>query len=443
MIRYFKRANLILLLLLLLYLLPFPGAGAAPDSPIYTLRVEGPIVPVVAEYIQGGIVAAENQGASLVIIELSTPGGLLTTTQKIVEDILNAKVPVAVYVSPAGAWAGSAGTFITLASHIAVMAPGSRIGAAHPVAMGSEGEPSETQQQKAAEDAAAWIRSIAELKERDPVSAEATVLESKSFSDKEALELGLIDLQASSREELINHIQGRSVTLINGEEIDLDVVGKPIKELAMSSTQRLLFSVSEPNIAYLLMTVGTLGLVLELYHPGAIFPGVVGGISLLLGLYSLGSLNAQFSGIFLLLLGMGLIAAEVFMTSHGLLATGGVISFILGSFMLFSKTNPPFLQVSIRLIAITTLLLAAAIALLLRAVIRVQRRQAFSGRESLPGKRGIALTPLNPTGTVLFDGERWHAESSEPLEAGEKVLVTNIEGLVLTVKRWPKNEQTQ
>jgi len=432
---YFKKVNIILVLLF--YLFTIPGVAAQPSSSIYVLRVEGPIVPVVAEYIQEGIATAEKQGASTVIIELSTPGGLLTTTQKIVESILNARVPVVVYVSPAGAWAGSAGTFITLAAHVAAMAPGSRIGAAHPVAMGNEGELSETQKQKAAEDAAAWVRSIAELKGRNPASAETAVLESKSFSDSEAIQAGLIDLQVASRDELINQIHGRKITLISGEEISLDVAGKPIKELAMSFTQRLLFTVSEPNIAYLLMTVGTLGLILELYNPGAIFPGVAGGISLLLGLYALGSLNAHFSGIFLLLLGLGFMAAEVFVVSHGLLATGGIISFILGSFMLFSKSSPAFLQVSRPLIAGTALVMAAAVALLLRAVVRVHRRQAFTGRESLPGKRGLALTALKPSGTVLFDGERWQAESLESVEAGEKVLVMAVDGLKLTVKKWP------
>jgi membrane-bound serine protease (ClpP class) len=379
---YARKTNSILSLLLIFCLLFSPGAMAEPVSPIYVLQVEGPIVPVIGEYIREGVAAAEKQGASLVIIELSTPGGL-------------------------------------------------------------EGELSETQKQKAAEDAAAWIRSIAETRGRDPVSAEAAVLESKSFSDKEALELGLIDLHASSREDLINQIQGKNITLIGGQEISLDVVGKPIQELEMGAIQRLLFGVSEPNIAYLLMTVGTLGIILELYHPGAIFPGVVGGISLLLGLYALGSLNAQLSGILLLLLGLGLLAGEVFASSHGLLATGGLVSFTLGSFMLFSKANPPFLRVSITLIVTTALLLAAAIVLLLRAVIRAQRRQAFSGKESLPGKRGVALTAINPSGTVLFEGERWQAESSEPLEAGEKVLVTGMEGLVLRVKKWPEEQPPQ
>ncbi|NLW07081.1 MAG: nodulation protein NfeD [Clostridia bacterium] len=432
-----KKINIILVLITLLSL-SVNAASAQPAATIYVLRVEGPIVPVVAEYIQEGIATAEQHDAAAVIIELSTPGGLLTTTQKIVESILNARVPVIVYVSPAGAWAGSAGTFITLAAHVAAMAPGSRIGAAHPVAMGNEGQLSETQQQKAAEDAAAWIRSIAELRGRDPASAEATVLESKSYSDSEALQLGLVDLQAADRDELISLLEGRIVSLISGKELKLEVAGKQIRELSMSSIQRLLFSVSEPNIAYLLMTIGTLGLILELYHPGAIFPGVAGGISLLLGLYALGSLNAHFSGILLLLLGLGLMAAEVFVVSHGLLATGGIVSFALGSFLLFSKTNPAFLKVSIPLIVVTALLLAAAVALLLRAVIRVQRRQAFSGRESVQGKKGLALTDLNPTGTILFEGERWQAESIEPLPKGATVMITEMEGLKLKVKKWPE-----
>ncbi|SMB99071.1 Nodulation efficiency protein NfeD [Thermanaeromonas toyohensis ToBE] len=406
---------------------------------IYVLRVEGPIVPVTADYIQKGIREAYEDGACLLILELSTPGGLYSSTQKIVESILNAPLPVVVHVCPAGAWAGSAGTFITIAAHVAAMAPGSRIGAAHPVAVGSEGELPETHKQKIAQDAAAWVRSIAECRGRDPREAELAVLESKSFSDSEALKAGLIDLRATTREELLQQLEGKKVKLINGEEVTLQVIDKPIHLLAMTSAQRLLLAVSDPNIAYLFMTLGTLGLLVELYHPGAIFPGVVGGISLLLGLYALGSLEARFSGLLLLLLGLILMAAEVFVVSHGLLLGGGLISFILGSILLFNE-NPFYWRLNLVLVTVTSLILASFLTFLLGAAIKAQRRKVTTGRESLIGTQGVALTELKPEGTILVEGERWKAESTEPVSPGERVVVTGIEGLKLKVKRQSKTD---
>lgn len=401
---------------------------------VYMLRVEGPIVPVVADYILDGIQLAEKEKAACIILELSTPGGLYTATQKIVESILNSQVPVVVYVCPAGAWAGSAGTFITIAAHVAAMAPGCRIGAAHPVAIDNDGGLSDTQKQKMAQDAAAWVRSIAQLRGRDPAQAELAVLESRSFSDNEALKARLIDLQATDREHLLSQLQGRKVSLLGGREVILNVTGLPIKYVPMSPIQRLLFAVSEPNIAYLLVSIGTVGLLAELYNPGAIFPGVVGGISLILGLYALGSLNAQFSAVLLLLLGLALLAAEVFVVSHGLLAMGGVTSFVLGSLMLFSG-GPPALRVSLGLIAVTALSLVGFAGFLLGAVVKAHRRRAVTGKESLEGAIGTALTDLKPEGIVLVEGERWKAESLEPIEAGNRVIIVGIEGLKLKVRK--------
>lgn len=427
-------------IIILLWLLLFSAAITAPveaseiSPAIYVLRVEGPIVPIVADYIQEGIKLAEKSGAACIILELSTPGGLYTATQKIVESILNSQVPLVVYVCPAGAWAGSAGTFITIAAHVAAMAPGCRIGAAHPVAIDNDGGLSDTQKQKMAQDAAAWVRSIAQLRGRDPEKAELAVLESRSFSDNEALKARLIDLQATDRDHLLSQLQGRKVSLLGGREVILNVTGLPIKYVPMSPIQRLLFAVSEPNIAYLLMSIGTVGLLAELYHPGAIFPGVVGGISLILGLYALGSLNAQFSGVLLLLLGLALLAAEAFVVSHGLLAAGGVTSFVLGSLMLFSG-GPPAFRVNLGLIAITAASLVGFVGFLLGAVVKAQRRRAVTGKESLEGAIGTALTDLKPEGIVLVEGERWKAEGLEPVEAGDRVIIESIEGLKLKVRK--------
>lgn len=411
-----------------------PAGFSATGQEVYLLRVEGAIVPVVADYVRKGIRAAEEAGAGCVLLEINTPGGLYGTTQEIVECIMNSRVPVIVYVSPAGAWAGSAGTFITLSAHVAAMAPGSRIGAAHPVGVGGEGEMTDVQKEKITQDAAAWVRSIAQMRGRDPSRAEMAVLESKSFSDGEALKANLIDLVAANREELFKQLDGRRVTLIDGKEVELKLAGASLKPLVMSPVQRLLFKISEPNIAYILLTAGGLGLIMELYHPGAVFPGIVGGIGLLLGLYALGSLDAQFGGVLLILLGLGLLAAEAFVVSHGLLAGGGMVSFILGSLMLFGGGSPD-LRLNIGLIAVTAVCMAAFIAFLLGAVIKARGRPVVTGRESLVGTIGKALTDLRPEGIILAEGERWHAESLEPVTAGQRVVILEVEGLKVKVKK--------
>ena len=424
----------ILIWALLFFLLGSLCALSQPQETgsVYLLRVEGPIVPVVANYIKAGIrEAAENQ-AQCVLIELSTPGGLYHTTQDIVSAILNSPVPVVVYVAPAGAWAGSAGTFITIAAHVAAMAPGSRIGAAHPVPAGGS-EMSPTMEKKVAQDAAAWVRSISHMRGRNPEEAEKAVLESKSFTDHEALENRLVDLVASSREDLLRELQDRNVVLADKREVKLNTAEAPIREYPMNPLQRFLFKISEPNIAYLLLTLGGIGLMAELYHPGAIFPGVAGSISLLLGLYAMGSLDAQFGGVLLMLLGLGLLAGEAFVTTHGILASGGIIAFILGSLMLFSD-KPPSLRVSPWTIGWTSAFLAGFVILLIAAVIKGQRRRVVTGKEGLVGSKGVALTNLNPAGFVFVEGERWKAVSEEPVMAGDPVEVLEVEDLLLKVK---------
>lgn len=399
------------------------------------LRVEGPIVPVVEDYLHRGIEGAEKE-AALCVVELSTPGGLYDTTQGIVRRIMGAKVPVVVYVSPAGGWAGSAGTFITLAAHVAVMAPGSRIGAAHPVALGtSETEMPETQARKVTEDAAAWARSIAEMRGRDPEKAELAVRESKSYTDREALEGNLIDLQATSLEDLLRQLDGRKVTLVDGREITLKTRGVSINRVEMSKVESILHTVSDPNIAYLLMTIGMLGIIMELYHPGAIFPGVIGGVSLLLALYALGTLNAYWGGILLIILAFALFVAEAFIVSHGLLTAGGITSLVLGSLMLFSQGSP-FPEINLGLIIGVTVGITAFFVFVIGAVVRAQRRQATTGKEGLLGASGVALTALSPAGTVLVEGERWGAIAEDgEIAPGTPVVVAKIEGLKLWVKK--------
>jgi len=410
-----------------------PGGVRAATPAIEVLHVEGTIVPIVADYIDRGIEQAETKGSTAVIIQLSTPGGLMDTTQKIVERILNAKVPVVVYVSPAGGWAGSAGTFITLAAHIAAMAPGSRIGAATPVAMGDG--MTEEMKRKVTEDAAAWIRSIAEMRGRDPEHAELAVREGASYTVSEALEHNLIDLQADSLKSLISQLNGMTVTLVSGEEIVLNTEGYMLDKTEMNIVERFLHAISNPNIAYILLSLGTIGIIAEIYSPGAFFPGIIGGISLLLAFYSLGVLNAYWGGILLILLAFGLFIAEVFTATFGLFTAGGITALVLGSLILFPGGGPMF-QVDPWLIATVVICITAFFAFVISRVIRAHRRQASTGREELVGKTATVKVALEPEGTVFLKGERWTAISeSGQVKPGETVIITKVDGLTLYVTK--------
>ncbi len=405
----------------------------ADTSDIEILRVDGPIVPVIGDYIDRVISRAESEGSSLCIIELNTPGGLLETTEKIVQRILNAKIPVVVYVSPAGSWAASAGTFITIAAHVAAMAPGTTIGAAHPVSVG-ESMPEEVQK-KATEYSAAWIKSIAEMRGRDSYQAELAVRESKSFTVSQALEYRLVDLQADDLESLIRQLNGRKVTLANKEEIVIDTTDYVLAREEMNRVERFLQVISNPNVAYILLSLASIGLITEIASPGLIFPGVVGGICLLVAFYSLGTLNAYWAGVFSILLAFGLFIAELFTSAFGILTAGGIASLVIGSLLLFSN-NPPALQVSTGLIVAVVVIVAAFVVLVIRAIVRGQRRRVATGEEGLEGKFAVAKTELNPKGTVLVEGELWSASVDDGMvEPGEEVIVTKVEGLKLVVTK--------
>jgi membrane-bound serine protease (ClpP class) len=427
------------LLLLALFLIPvFAGLGggliaAVGPTTIEVLTVDGTIVPVVADYIDRGISQAEDNGAAVCIIELDTPGGLLDSTEEIVKKIMNADVPIVVYVSPKGAWAASAGTFITLSAHIAAMTPGTTIGAAHPVS-GSGEEIPEDQMQKIVEFSAKWMRTIAEERGRNMEEAELAVTESKSFTDVDALENNLIDLRADNLESLISQINGWQVTLANGVEVTIDTTGYVQTRNEMNPIEKLLQAISDPNIAYILLSLATIGLLVEFYNPGLIFPGVAGGISLLLAFYSLGVLNAYWGGIALIILAVGLFIAEYFTTSFGLLTAGGIASLVIGSLILFSHS--PGVEVSRGLIAGVTAGVAAFAVFVVGAIIRGQRRRKATGAEGMIGTTAIAKTPLDPTGTVLTQGELWTAESeSGKIAPGEEVIITKVEALKLWVTK--------
>ncbi|MFC2047229.1 nodulation protein NfeD [Chloroflexota bacterium] len=407
-------------------------SAAAPT--IEVLRIEGTIVPVVADYLDRGIEQAENRGNTVVIIELDTPGGLLDTTERIVQRIMNADVPIVVYVSPKGAWAASAGTFITLSANIAAMSPGTTIGAAHPVS-GSGEEIPEDQMKKITEFSAKWMKTIAQDRGRNIEEAQLAVTESKSFTDVDALDLNLIDLRADNLESLISQINGWEVTLANGAEIVIDTESYMLDETAMTLIERFLHVISNPNIAYILLSLGTLGIIAEIYSPGTFFPGITGALSLLIAFYSLGVLNAYWGGILLILLAFGLFIGEVLTTTFGLFTAGGIIALILGSLMLFPGGSPVF-QINPWLIVAVVIIVSGVFAFVISRVVRVHRRQASTGREELVGKTAVVQTALEPEGTIIFRGELWTAIIKKGrVKPGEEVIITRVDGLQLYVTK--------
>jgi len=412
---------------------------SASSQLIQILHVEGVIVPVVADYIDRGISKAEDENAAACIIELDTPGGLLESTETIVKRIMNADVPVVVYVSPKGAWAASAGTFITLSAHIAAMMPGTTIGAAHPVSAGGEQIPEE-QMKKITEFSAKWMEAIAQERGRNIDEAQLAVTESKSFTDVDALSSNLINLRANSLDSLISQINGWKVTLASGREVTIDTTGYELTRQEMSFVERFLHAISDPNIAYILLSIGSIGIIAEIYHPGAFFPGITGAISLLLAFYALDVLDARLGGILLLLLAFGLFIGEALTATFGLFTAGGIVALVLGSLILFPGGGALF-QIDPWLIATVTILVAAFFAFVIQRVIRVHRRQAFSGKEELVGKTAVVRVALNPEGMVLFKGELWTAVSEKGrVKPGEEVIITRVDGLKLYVTKKEKRE---
>ncbi len=406
----------------------------AATSKVDVLRVDGTIVPVIASYIDRGISEAEDSNATVCIIELNTPGGLLDTTEEIVSRIMNAHVPVVVYVSPKGSWAASAGTFITLSAHVAVMTPGTTIGAAHPVSGGGE-EIDEVQMEKVTEFSAKWMKTIAEERNRNVEEAQLAVTESKSFTDNDALIADIIDLRVDTLEDLISQLNGWKVTLASGAEVTIDTTGYETNRNDMSFIERFLHAISDPNIAYILMSVGSIGIIAEIYNPGAIFPGVIGAISLLMAFYSLGVLNANIGGILLMLLALGLFIAEFFTPTFGIFTAGGVTALVFGSLLLFPGRAPLF-QVNPWLIAGITIVFVAFFIFVIQRIIKAQRVQASTGWEELIGKPALVKLALNPEGQVLFRGELWKAVSGEgTIEPGEEVMIERVENLKLYVTK--------
>jgi membrane-bound serine protease (ClpP class) len=406
----------------------------AQATRIDVLTVKGTVNPVLTDYITRGVEQAENTGAHAVIIQMDTPGGLDTAMRDIIQTIINARVPVIVYVAPAGSRAASAGTYITLAAHVAAMAPNTSIGAATPVQLGGgEAEMSEEMQRKIINDAISYIRDLAARHDRNADWAERAVREGISAGSQEALELNVVDMIASDLNNLVTELNGIEVTLISGEQVALDTENASLNFVDMTVIEDLLYTIADPNIAYLLLSLAMLGIMVEIFNPGLIFPGVVGAISLLLAFFSLGVLPVNWAGVLLIALAFGLFIGEVLTTTFGLFTAGGVVSLVIGSLILFQGASPVF-RVDPWLIAGVTIGITGVFAFVINRAVHAHRKQATTGREELVGKRALVKTALNPEGTVFYRGERWTAVSEgEPIEAGQEVIITKVDGLTLHV----------
>jgi membrane-bound serine protease (ClpP class) len=399
---------------------------------INVYQVEGVINPVIVEYMTDSIRRAEEAKAVVVIFQLDTPGGLVDSTREIVKALLNANVPTVVYVAPSGARAASAGTFITMAGHVAAMAPGTNIGAAHPVS--GEGKDIEgDMRQKAENDLAAFARSIAEKRQRNAEWAEKAVRESVAATEVEAREQHVIDVIAEDIPDLVKQLDGRQVTLVQGT-VTLHTEGATVRVQQMTWRQRLLAALSHPQIALMLLSLGSIGLLIELYNPGLIFPGVVGALALLLAFYSLQTLPVNYTGLLLIGLGMVMFILEIKVTSFGMLFLGGVVAMSLGALMLIESPEE-YLRIPVSTIVLVVGTTAGLCLLVVGAAVRSMGRKPVSGKESMLGAIATVRGRIDPTGTVFVHGTLWSARSASPVEVGETVRVIGIEGMKLTVEK--------
>jgi len=423
--------GLILLLLGLWGFIAPPAVPAAPPPVFNKITVSGAITPPMAEFILANIEEASREGRAGLIILLDTPGGLDLAMRDIAKGILNAPLPVIVFVYPAGARAASAGVIVTVAAHVAAMAPGTNIGAAHPVAIGFGGG-DKTMMEKVENDAAAYVRGIARQRGRSEEWVERAVRKSESVTAEEALKKGVIDLVAADLPELLRGIDGREVK-VGGKTVVIKTQGAVVTEKKMGTRQRVLTAISDPNVAYILFLLGLAGLYFEFSHPGVILPGVVGAISLILAFFAMQTLPINYAGILLIVLGVILFIAEMKVVSHGILTVGGIISLVVGSLMLFESPDPALrvsLDVMIPSLVIITLFFVAVIVL----VVRAQLRRKRTGREGMVDAEGVAVTDVDPVGKVLVKGEYWQATSVRPIKAGMPVRVISVDGLRLQVE---------
>jgi membrane-bound serine protease (ClpP class) len=432
-----RRLRLAVSLILVLYPLVTIACSTGPDTEpgaVHVLTADGDVGPVMERYIDRGIDNAEDEGATAVVVRLDTPGGLISSMDDIIQRILSAEVPVVVYVSPSGGQAASAGTYITYASHVAAMAPGTVIGAATPVS-GTGDDLGEDLRNKVVENSVAKIRGLAELRDRNADWGEDAVREGTSATAAEALELGVVEYVATDLDDLLTQIDGASVALQSGEEVVLETESAPVAYNDENFVEETLGILSNPNIVFMLLSLGSLAIFIEIIHPGAIFPGVFGVIALLFAFAALSVMPFSWAGLALILFAFVLFGLELFVTSGGVLGVGGVVALILGGSML-TQGNPPEFTVSPWLVYGTAAVLGGLVLFVLVNVFRIRRMPPLLGAETVVGRTVKARSVLDPSGFVFMDGEYWTAESEEGIiSAGEAVIITEIDGLKLKVRK--------
>jgi len=425
-----KRIVFILLLVSVVFL--SSGTLGGQKKLVLAVKISGVINPVSSEFISKSIIKANSMQAEALVIELDTPGGLDTSMRSIVKEIMGSSVPVIVYVAPSGARAASAGVFITLAAHVAAMAPGTNIGAAHPVAMG--GKMDKTMSEKATNDAAAYIRSLAERTGRNAAWAEDAVRKSVSATETEALKKHIVDFVSKDLTALLKDVDGRKVTTATGEKT-LRTADAPVTRTEMDLRYTILNFISDPSVAYMLMLLGFYGLFFELTNPGTIFPGVTGAIFLILAFYSFQTLPVNYAGLLLIILALILFILEIKIISHGMLTIGGIISMVIGSLMLFDSPAP-FLRISLSLILPAVFATALFFTATFRLAYRAMIRKPATGGEGLLGTEGKAVTDITKDGgSVALHGEVWSASSDEVIKKGDRIEVVSLSGLNIKVKK--------
>ena len=438
---YFKggetlKRSIAIIFITLLCLFPFAIAihgNSEEKEPVFLIEVDGIINPATAKFITDSIDQASKEGGQCLIIQLDTPGGLMESMRIIIKKMLSSSIPIIVYVAPSGARAASAGVFITLAANVAVMAPGTHIGAAHPVTMGAEGKEDKTMTEKVLNDAVSYIKTIAKTRGRNVDWAEKAVRKSVSITEEEAIKLNVIDLISPDLQDLLTKVNGR-VVKFDGMTRTLLTQGLKPRSIQMSWRYRLLDIISNPTIAYIFLMLGIYGIFFELSSPGAILPGVVGGIFLILAFYALQMLPINYAGLALIFFGIILFIAEIKVASHGLLSIGGVISLLMGSMMLI-ETTADYMRISLSVIIPAVLVSAGFFIFAVTKAIKARLKKPTTGMEGLVGETGIAAVSISPEGKVSIHGEFWNAFSEQNIEKGEKVQAIGVVNLKLEVKK--------
>jgi membrane-bound serine protease (ClpP class) len=410
-------------------LIPLLAASAAAQHNVITVPIGGVIHPITVDIVRDAIAQARTEHAELLLLELNTPGGLLDATREVIQELDASPIPVVTYVTPSGGRAASAGFFILQAGDIAAMAPGTNTGAASPVLL--NGQMEETMRKKVENDAAALLRSMTSRRGRNSALAEQTIHDAKAFTEKEALDQHLIEIVATSRQDLFQQLNGREITRWDGSKQTLHLAQAVAAEARETLRERIIAAIADPNIGFILLVVGALGIYVEFSSPGLIFPGVLGGILLLLGLSSLSILPINWAGVALLLLAVALFVLEAKFTSHGILGIGGTVAMILGALLLI--TGPPVVHIHLLTALAVSIPFALITVFLVTIVVRARRNKVLTGATGMIGEIGVSRTPLEPEGQILVRGEYWDAVASTNLPAGATVRVKAISGLKLLV----------